>query len=68
MELPGWNEWWVWCSVDLWPFAPGTPLPTTLSQRIQKTLQMLGGHTCNPSYSGGRDQEELNSKPALRIV
>jgi hypothetical protein len=22
-------------------------------------------HTCNPSYSGGRDQEESGSKPAL---
>jgi hypothetical protein len=21
-------------------------------------------HTCNPSYSGGRDQEDLSSKPA----
>jgi hypothetical protein len=27
------------------------------------TLQ-LGAHTCNPSYSGGRDQEALSSKPA----
>jgi hypothetical protein len=22
-------------------------------------------HTCNPSYSGGRDQEDRNSKPTL---
>jgi hypothetical protein len=22
-------------------------------------------HTCNPSYSGGRDQEDGGSKPAL---
>jgi hypothetical protein len=22
-------------------------------------------HTCNPSYSGGRDQEDRSSKPAL---
>jgi hypothetical protein len=22
------------------------------------------GHTCNPSYSGGRDQEDRGSKPA----
>jgi hypothetical protein len=22
-------------------------------------------HTCNPSYSGGKDQEDLGSKPAL---
>jgi hypothetical protein len=26
--------------------------------------QALVAHTCNPSYSGGRDQEELSSKPA----
>jgi hypothetical protein len=24
----------------------------------------LVAHTCNPSYSGGRDQEDLGSKPA----
>jgi hypothetical protein len=23
-------------------------------------------HTCNPSYSGGRDQEDLGSKPFLK--
>jgi hypothetical protein len=22
-------------------------------------------HACNPSYSGGRDQEDLSSQPAL---
>jgi hypothetical protein len=25
---------------------------------------VLVAHTCNPSYSGGRDQENLDSKPA----
>jgi hypothetical protein len=25
-------------------------------------------HTCNPSYSGGRDQEDHSSKPARKIV
>jgi hypothetical protein len=25
----------------------------------------LEAHTCNPSYSGGRDQEDHGSKPAL---
>jgi hypothetical protein len=25
---------------------------------------MLVAHTCNPSYSGGRDQEDRGSKPA----
>jgi hypothetical protein len=27
-----------------------------------------GSHTCNPSYSGGRDQEDHSSKPAWAIV
>jgi hypothetical protein len=26
------------------------------------------GHVCNPSYSGGRDQEDCGSKPAWEIV
>jgi hypothetical protein len=26
--------------------------------------QVLMAHTCNPSYSGDRDQEDLSSKPA----
>jgi hypothetical protein len=25
-------------------------------------------HTCNPSYSGGRDQEDYGSNPAGQIV
>jgi hypothetical protein len=25
--------------------------------------QVLVAHTCNPSYSGGRDQEDLGWKP-----
>jgi hypothetical protein len=25
-------------------------------------------HACNPSYSGGRDQEECSSKPPWQIV
>jgi hypothetical protein len=25
-------------------------------------------HICNPGYSGGRDQEDLGSKPAWQIV
>jgi hypothetical protein len=28
------------------------------------TSQVLVPHACNPSYSGGRDQEDLGSKPA----
>jgi hypothetical protein len=29
-----------------------------------KNCQVLVAHTCNPSYSGGRDQEDQGSKPA----
>jgi hypothetical protein len=29
---------------------------------------MLVTHTCNPSYSGGRDQEDLSSKPPWTVV
>jgi hypothetical protein len=25
--------------------------------------QALGAHACNPSYSGGRDQEDCSSEP-----
>jgi hypothetical protein len=38
----------------------------TLSQKLKKKLaegQWLA-HTCNPSYSGGRDQEDHGLKPA----
>jgi hypothetical protein len=33
---------------------------------IKKTAtnQVLVAHTCNPSYSGGRDQEDHSLKPA----
>jgi hypothetical protein len=30
----------------------------------QKISQVLVAHACNPSYSGGRDQEDHSSKPA----
>jgi hypothetical protein len=30
--------------------------------------QALVAHACNPSYTGGRDQEDRGSKPAQQIV
>jgi hypothetical protein len=33
------------------------------SKRIMS--RALVAHACNPSYSGGRDQEDYGSKPAL---
>jgi hypothetical protein len=32
---------------------------------IRNLSQVLVAHTCNPSYSGGRDQEDCGSKPTL---
>jgi hypothetical protein len=32
--------------------------------KIAGTSRVLVAHTCNPSYSGGRDQKDLGSKPA----
>jgi hypothetical protein len=34
------------------------------SSAVEKQIgQTLVAHTCNPSYSGGRDQEDHGSKP-----
>jgi hypothetical protein len=30
---------------------------------VRKCCQVPVAHTCNPSYSGGRDQEDHNMKP-----
>jgi hypothetical protein len=30
--------------------------------------QALVAHTCNPRYSGGRDQEDHSSKPVHKIL
>jgi hypothetical protein len=32
--------------------------------KIRKISRVLVAHTCNPSYSGSRDQEDQGSKPA----
>jgi hypothetical protein len=31
---------------------------------LEKESWVAAAHTCNPSYSGGRGQEDLGSKPA----
>jgi hypothetical protein len=31
---------------------------------MKKCSQVLVAHACNPSYSGGRNQEDCSSKPA----
>jgi hypothetical protein len=32
-------------------------------KQIYNNCKALVAHTCNPSYSGGRDQEDRRSKP-----
>jgi hypothetical protein len=34
------------------------------SQKPKNKAGARGAHTCNPSYSRGRDQKDLGSKPA----
>jgi hypothetical protein len=40
--------------------------PHLFSQGLKEcsTCRVLVTHTCNPSYSGGRDKEDCSSKPA----
>jgi hypothetical protein len=35
-----------------------------MKDKNEKQSQALVAHTCNPSYSGGRDQEDPGSKSA----
>jgi hypothetical protein len=35
---------------------------------ILLSIKMKLDYSCNPSYSGGRDQEDCGSKPARQIV
>jgi hypothetical protein len=39
------------------------PQPDFVILNIQKKSVRVA-HTCNPYYSGGRDQEDISSKPA----
>jgi hypothetical protein len=47
------------------PFPP-PPAPSSFKSKgiIKPNLAGLVTDTCNPSYSGGRDQEDRSSKPA----
>jgi hypothetical protein len=40
--------------VEMW--SPGSPEETICQE--EKRGQALVAHTCNPSYSGGRDKED----------
>jgi hypothetical protein len=37
-------------------------------QHKEMSSQGLVAHTCNPTYSGGRDHDDLSSKPSRQIV
>jgi hypothetical protein len=39
-------------------------ISTALTKNLEFNSQESEAHTCNPSYSGGRDQEDPSSKPA----
>jgi hypothetical protein len=41
-----------------------SPTKEKKRKRKKKVSQVPVAHTCNPSYSGGRDQEDGSSKPA----
>jgi hypothetical protein len=42
----------------------GLYTPQSIPRSISKKLVWPVAHPCNPSYSGGRDQEDHSSKPA----
>jgi hypothetical protein len=42
----------------------GRPYPKNKVKRKELGSRALMVHSCNPSYSGGRDQEDLGSKSA----
>jgi hypothetical protein len=44
-----------------------TPVPPK-KQTKQKNCWAPVAHTCNPSYSGGRYEEDRGSKPSRQIV
>jgi hypothetical protein len=39
-------------------------IPEKINLKRGKVARVLVAHVCNPSYSGGRDQEDRGSKPA----
>jgi hypothetical protein len=44
--------------------APAKKIAYHFFLNLRLTSLELVGHTCDPSYSGGRDQENRGSKPA----
>jgi hypothetical protein len=43
----------------------GQTVCKTPSPKITRESQALVAQACNPSYAGGRDQEDFSLKPAL---
>jgi hypothetical protein len=48
--------------------SPYTVSPSSSSFQIRCIRWVLVAHTCNPSYSGGKDQEILNSRPVGDLI
>jgi hypothetical protein len=47
---------------------PKIPYLTKASIKCKGKSRAPVAHTCNATYSGGRDQEDCGSKPARQIV
>jgi hypothetical protein len=58
----GWAQ-----AVECWPSKPkslNSNPSTTKNKNKKANCQALVAHACNPSYSGGRDQEDCGSRSA----
>jgi hypothetical protein len=60
-----------WVTLGRWALKIGAQLGHLTTQtsldcllKLTNNCQVLVAHACNPSYSGGRDQEDQGSKPA----
>jgi hypothetical protein len=59
------RENWLHTQLEGWWLDRQVDFPQAKSIQKGKWNQVQMAHTCNPSYSGGRDQEDPSLKPAL---
>jgi hypothetical protein len=52
------------CEHHLVPFVGRVRFSLLLSNNLKNIMEPGAGHACDPSYSGGRDQEDWGSKAA----
>jgi hypothetical protein len=55
---------WKWRQED-WGFKDSLAYVVRLSQKRGEKSLVVVTHTCNPGYSGDRDQEDCDLKPVL---